>query len=92
MLRALILAVPTSLVGFILFFGSVHSGGTSFFAGMYFMPPLYLFYKSIWLLDNFFIDISLVLLLQYILCFLIVYLFAKLQNMDQSNNENQNAI
>ncbi len=80
MLRALILFVPTSLTGLVLFYGSVHSGGTPFFIGMFFMPPLYLDYIGMVLLDNFVLDIFLGLSLQYILCLLLVYVANKLQN------------
>lgn len=87
MLSAIILSVSTSFVGLILFLGSMHSGGTSFYVGMFLMPPLYLFNTSLALFGNFTLDIMLVLFLQYILCLLLVYLFNKLKNIRLSNGE-----
>ncbi len=81
LLKTLILFIPTTLIGIFLFVTSIHSGGTSC---LYFMPPLYLFYKQILpTMDNMVLILSLLsLFLQYVLCLFLTYVFSKLANMN----------
>lgn len=87
-LQALVLSAITGLIGLVLFFGSVHAGGASFFAGMFFMPFLYLDYKGLVPIDSLLITIILGLVAQFIICYFIVTLTKRILSTLNGNNSN----
>ena len=86
---ALIITLVTGVIGIILFFGSIHGGGMSFYMGMVLLPPLYLFYAELLFIDNVLVIIAVVLLIQYLLWLVVLSFFKKLLG---SNHGNSNTI
>ena len=86
---ALIITLLTGVVGLALFFGSVHSGGTPFYLGMVFLPPLYLLYADLIPINNLFVIAAIALVIQYYFWVIIIFAFKKALG---SSHENNNAI
>jgi len=71
---ALYLEIPTLMIGLILFFGSLRSGGTWFYLSGAFVPPLLLYICRILPTGYFFPWLAIVAMLQFICCLAIVYI------------------
>ena len=83
-INALIITLITGVIGLTLFFGSVHGGGTPFYLGMVFLPPLYLLYADLVPFNNLLVIITIALFIQYIFWMVILYGIKKVLG---SNNE-----
>jgi hypothetical protein len=71
----------------VLFFGSIHGGGTSFYLGMVFLPPLYLLYAELIPINNLLVIIGVVLLIQYLFWLLVIFSFKKVLGSSYENNK-----
>jgi len=87
-LQTLAISSVTGLIGLALFYGSVHAGGTSFYAGMFFMPFLYLDYKGLIPIDSIFITVILGLVANFILWLVIIMLTKKIFCVTERNKSN----
>ena len=90
-LQALAISIVTGLLGQLLFYGSVHSGGFTLFLGIVFMPFLYLDYKGVIPIESIMIIIFIGFVVNFILWLAILKLLKKVQG-NVSNENESNAI
>ena len=70
-----------------MFVGSIHAGGSMFYASMYIMPPLYLLYVGMWPTENFFASLIPLLVLHYILWLLIMLVWLSIFRKENDTYE-----
>jgi hypothetical protein len=88
---AIYMEIPTLVVGVFLFWGSIHSGGPTFYASTILVPPLLLDVYGYLPKSSLSLWVMVVAFLQYLICLLVSFVLVSLRNRSQSDREKSNS-